>query len=107
VVDFLVKFGIDTGPDLTPENFGCGVASAGTKPRDCIADSYASALTNVQTADQIVSVKVCLLLRSEALDSSIVKPALVKDCSGTDINGTQNDKKLYRAFWTTILLKNR
>ncbi|AZP14491.1 hypothetical protein EJN92_08655 [Undibacterium parvum] len=107
VVDFLVKFGIDTGPALTPENFGCGIANAGTKPRDCIADSYVSTLPSGVSADQIVSVKVCLLLRSEALDSSVVKPALVKDCSGTDIANTQNDRKLYRAFWTTVLLKNR
>ncbi|WP_295763469.1 PilW family protein [Undibacterium sp.] len=107
VVDFLVKFGIDTGPALTPENFGCGIANAGTKLRDCIADSYVSTLPLGVNADQIVSVKVCLLLRSEAVDSSVMKPALVKNCSGTDIANTKDDRKLYRAFWTTILLKNR
>jgi type IV pilus assembly protein PilW len=107
VVDFLVKFGIDTGPALTPENFGCGIANAATKPRDCIADSYVSTLPSGVNADQIVSVKVCLLLRSEAVDSSVMKPALVKDCSGTEIANTKDDRKLYRAFWTTILLKNR
>lgn len=110
VVDFQVKFGIDTGPADTPANFGCGLESAGKKPRDCIADSYVTALPTspiVVTADQIMAVKICLLLRTEATDSGVVKPAVVKNCSGTDIADTRDDHKLYRVFRTTVLLKNR
>lgn len=107
VVDFGVKLGIDTGPSSTPENFGCGTATSGFKPRDCIADSYVDALPAGVNADQIVSARVCLLLRSEATDVSVRKPAAVKDCGGTDVSGSQTDQKLYRKFQTTVLLKNR
>lgn len=108
VVDFGVKFGIDTGPSNTPEDVGCGTASAGKKPRDCIVDSYVDTLTTgTHTTDQIMAVKVCLVLRSEMVDSSVVKPAAVKNCAGTDITSSQDDHKLYRAFRTTIVLKNR
>jgi type IV pilus assembly protein PilW len=107
VVDFAVAYGIDTGPAMTPANFGCGTEAAGNKPRDCIADSYATALPGVATDDQIVAVKVCLILSSEATDSSVIKPAAVKNCGGTDIGGSQANHKLYRTFRTTVLLKNR
>lgn len=107
VMDFGVTFGIDTGPANTPENFGCGTPAGGVKPRDCIADSYVSALPSGVTAEQIVSARVCLLLRSEATDSSVSKPDPVKDCSGADIPNSQTDQKLYRKFQTTVLLKNR
>lgn len=108
VVDFKMKLGIDTGPANTPENFGCGLPDgSGTKPRDCIADSYVSVLPVGVAADQIVAVKLCLLLRSEATDNAVAKAALVKDCSGVDIPNTKDDRKLYRAFRTTVLLKNR
>lgn len=107
VVDFGVTFGIDTGPANTPENFGCGTPTAGFKPRDCIADSYVSALTGGVLAEQIVSARICLLLRSEATDVSVRKPAAVKDCGGTDVSNSQSDQKMYRKFQTTVLLKNR
>jgi len=107
VVDFGVTFGIDTGPASTPEDFGCGTANAGVKPRDCIVDSYVSALTGGVNADQIVAARICLLLRSEAIDASVLKPGSVKDCSGNDVANSQNDHKLYRTFRTTVLLKNR
>lgn len=107
VVDFQVKFGIDTGPASTNANFGCGTTQGdGTKPRDCIADSYVTSIPSGVTADQIMAVKLCLLLRSEASDSTLVKATEVKNCSGTDIANTQNDHKLYRVFRTTVLLKN-
>ena len=106
VVDFGVKLGIDTGPANTPENLGCGTALAGVKPRDCIADVYQDSLASY-TAAQIVAARICLVLRSEAIDATVTKPAAVKDCAGTDISNSQNDHKLYRTFRTTVLLKNR
>lgn len=107
LVDLSVKFGIDTGPAATNENLGCGTSVALLKPRDCIVDSYVSALPGGVTADQIVAVKVCWMLRTEATDASIVKGANVSDCAGTAIANTQNDRKLYRTFNTTVLLRNR
>lgn len=107
VVDFQLKFGVDTGPAATPANFGCGLDSGGSKPRDCIADSYVSALPIGVLAEQIVAVKLCLLLRSEATDMGVVKSGQVKDCSGVDIANTRDDRKLYRVFRSTVLLKNR
>ena len=107
VIDFAVQLGIDTGPASVNENLGCGAAAAGLKPRDCIVDSYVSALPVGVTAEQIVAVKVCWMLRTEATDASIIKGANVKDCSNADIANTQNDHKLYRTFNTTVLLRNR
>jgi len=104
-VDFSVLLGIDTGP-VTPVNFGCGV-DTGTRPRDCIADKYAAALAGTEVAEQITSIRVCFVLRSEATDASVQKQGNVKNCSGVDIANSQNDNKLYRTFSTTILLKNR
>jgi type IV pilus assembly protein PilW len=107
LVDFSVKLGIDTGPSGTNENLGCGTAVASLKPRDCIADSYVSTLPGTATAEQIVSLKVCWILRSEATDASIVKGASATDCSNAAIANSQNDHKLYRTFSTTVLLRNR
>lgn len=107
VVDFGVTFGVDTGPTSTPENLGCGTAVTGFKPRDCIADKYADTLLSGETAAQIVSARICLLLRSQATDVSVQKPANVNNCGGTAITNTQNDQKLYRTLRTTVLLKNR
>lgn len=105
VMDFVVFLGIDTGP-VTPVNFGCG-PDTGTKPRDCIADAYSSALSVGQTDQQIVSARICLVLRTEASDGSVIKPAAVQNCSAGAIANSQNDNKLYRTYWTTVLLKNR
>jgi type IV pilus assembly protein PilW len=105
VVDFLVLLGIDTGP-VTPSSFGCGT-DTGTRPRDCITDKYAASLTGTEVAEQISSVRICVILRSEARDSSVIKQSNIKNCSSSDIVNTQSDGKLYREFWTTIQLRNR
>jgi hypothetical protein len=107
VVDFSVKLGVDTGPAGMNENLGCGTVSGGVKPRDCIADAYVSALPGGVTAAQIVAIKVCWMLRSEATDASITRNANVKDCSNADIANSSNDRKLYRTFHSTVLLRNR
>nr|WP_314899216.1 prepilin-type N-terminal cleavage/methylation domain-containing protein [uncultured Deefgea sp.] len=107
LIDFKIKYGIDTGPANTEGTYGCGTeAPDTTKPRDCVTDSYVSSLSGGVTADQVTSVKICLVLRSEKTDSSIVKSAVVKDCNNNDIASSQEDKKLYRTFRSTILLKN-
>jgi type IV pilus assembly protein PilW len=105
VMDFSVLLGVDTGP-ITNSNYGCG-ADTGTKPRDCIADKYVSALSGAEVASQIVSMRFCIVLRSQAIDAGISKPAAVKNCSGADIANSQSDLHLYRVYWTTVLLKNR
>jgi type IV pilus assembly protein PilW len=105
VVDFAVLMGVDTGP-TTDSNYGCGT-DTGTRPRDCIADKYVSALTGAEVPSQIVSVRFCVVLRSQAIDGAIQKPSEVKNCANSDIANTQSDLHLYRAYWTTVLLKNR
>ena len=107
LIDFKVQYGVDTGPAATEGIYGCGSeAGDGTKPRDCVTDSYVSSLPTGVTADQITSVKICLVLRSEKVDGSIIKSAAVKDCNNSDITASQDDKKLYRTFRSTISLKN-
>lgn len=103
LADFRIGYGIDTaathaGAALVATEYSCG-----TTNQDCVADSYVYGTT----ANTVVSVKFCFILRSEATDSSVTKTADVKRCDGTDIADTQNDHKLYRTFNTTVLLKNR
>ena len=105
VMDFNVQMGLDIGPS-TNQYLGCGATAGGVKPRDCIVDTYSDAL-GANTADQIVAIKVCWVLRSEATDASIVKAEAVKDCRGGDFAGSKDDRKLYRTFNTTVLLRNR
>ena len=99
VADFRVEYGVDTGPSTvaTP------TISCGNKTRDCVADSYATSLTSV---DNLVAVRVCLVLRTENTNSSLRNKASVSDCSGTAIANSQTDEKLYRTFNSTILLRN-
>ncbi len=107
VADFAVLLGIDTtGPAGVTPDYGCGVAVGGFSPRDCITDIYVAALPPLVTPNQVTAVRVCLVLRSEATDSSVVKPAPVQNCAGADIADSQNDRQLYRTFWTTVSLKN-
>lgn len=106
LVDFSLLYGTDTGPDTISE-FGCGADKSGSlKERDCVANEYLQA-TATANPTKIVAVKVCLVLKSEATDTSVVKEAAVKDCSDTNIAGSQTDNKLYRTFRSTILLRNR
>jgi type IV pilus assembly protein PilW len=104
-----VQFGIDTGPADTPADFGCGEVSGSVRPRDCIVDKYeyVDKLEAGVSSDQIKAVRVCLVLMSEAIDGSVVKPAAVRNCKDTaDIANSQDNGKLYRTFWTTVLMKN-
>jgi type IV pilus assembly protein PilW len=106
VVDFRVLLGVDTGPATTAD-YGCGVDAAGTKPRDCVIDKYVAALTGTETAEQIMAVRVCFVLRSQATDASITRSGNVTNCSGTAIANSQNDHKMYRLFNTTISMRNK
>ncbi|QNM95277.1 PilW family protein [Chitinimonas koreensis] len=110
VVDFRLQYGVDANDAVpaTPADYGCGATAANPtlRVRDCIADSYVSALTGGQTSDQIVSVRACIVLRSEQSDSRVVKRAAYNNCSGTAIANSQNDGRLYRTFNTTVLIKN-
>jgi type IV pilus assembly protein PilW len=116
VRDFKVWFGVDTNitPANIPADFGCGAATAVGRPRDCIADTYVRNLSELitpatptpATPDQIKTVRVCLVLRSEAIDGSVVRPTPYKDCDDANILESQTDRKLYRTFVTTVLMKN-
>lgn len=104
VIDVRFRYGIDTSysPNTLDTNYRCG-----TQNRDCVVDSYVTTLPGGVTAEQIVALKVCLILRTEMTDGGVSKASAMKDCSGSDIADSQNDKKLYRTFESTILLKNR
>ncbi len=106
LVDFRLDYGTDTGP-TTLSDFGCGAdVSASTKERDCVADTFVQA-TATANPTKVVAVKVCLVLRSEATDMSINRPAAVMDCSATGVTASTTDHKLYRTFRSTVLLRNR
>lgn len=70
------------------------------------ADAEFLALTPAQRWDKVVSVRVCLLMRSAGVvleQGNTPQPYL--DCSGTLQDAT--DGRLRRAFSTTVLLRNR
>jgi type IV pilus assembly protein PilW len=106
VADFQVLLGVDNGPSTTAD-YGCGTDTAGTKPRDCIVDTYKAALAVGETVDQIMAVRVCFVLRSQATDASFARSTAVSNCSGAGISGSLTDKKMYRLFNTTISMRNK
>lgn len=111
LVDFQLEYGSDTTSatltTTTPAAFGCGTVLAdGTRQGDCVADTYVLA-TAKATPLNIVAVRACLVLRTDTTDASIEKNANYLDCSGAAIANSQNDRKLYRTFRTTVLLRNR
>jgi Tfp pilus assembly protein PilW len=111
LVDFLLEYGSDTtsatATTTTPPAFGCGAILAdGTRQGDCVADTYALPTAQGNPLG-IVAVRACLVLRTDTTDASIDKSVTPVDCSGASIPNSQNDRKLYRTFRTTVLLRNR
>lgn len=112
LVDLQFKYGIDTndndagGNPSTLAEFGCGANLGNMKARDCVANSYVNQLDEANS-DQLVTVKICLVLRSEQTDRSQNKATAIKDCNNVDIVSSVTDQKLYRMFRTTIQLRNR
>lgn len=109
LVDFVVEYGVDSGPNTTPSQYGCGadVGTTAFKERDCVADAYPVAATALASMDKIVALRFCLVLRTEDTDVSVNKNAAYKDCSDVDIANSQTDHKLYRTFRTTVQVRNR
>lgn len=105
VMDFKVDYGVDKIAATNNSLFGCGT-KATNYPQDCVADSYAFS-DAAANPDKIVAVKICLILRTEKTDASANKKSAYKDCSGADISNSATDMKLYRTFYSTILLRNR
>lgn len=106
LVDFKLSYGLDNGPE-TIAAIGCGAASAtdSTKTvRDCVADTYADLTNAVAKPDQVVSVRVCLVLRTDASDAALAG-STYSNCDGGSSNAADN--RLYRTFRSTILLRNR
>ncbi|WP_043650314.1 PilW family protein [Chitinilyticum litopenaei] len=112
VVDFRLSYGVDDadndagGNPRTPAEYGCGADLGAMRARDCVANRFVDTLAGI-SADQLVAVKVCLVLRSEKTDRTLIKAAGVSNCSNAEISGSQDDQKLYRMFQTTVLLRNR
>jgi type IV pilus assembly protein PilW len=53
----------------------------------------------------VVAVRVCLLVRST--DAILDSPTAYRDCTGTVTTPGAGDRRIYRAFTSTILLNNR
>lgn len=81
-----------------------GVASA-TAPDRVV--TYVAATTIGETPplnwDRVLSVRICVVVRSEREVNEFVSPYF--DCAGTSV--TPTDRRMYRAFTTTIVLPNR
>lgn len=105
LVDFKLEYGTDTTPS-TIADYGCGTLTGTQRDGDCVVDQYTQAQATA-TPSKIAAVRVCLVLRTEAVDSSASKASNVMNCSNTAIANSQTDNKLYRTFRTTIQLRNR
>ncbi|PHV11441.1 PilW family protein [Chitinimonas sp. BJB300] len=127
VEDVVFSYGIDEGvptsfPVTTPPTtriedvFLCKKSPTLALQRDCVADKYVNAPTAAQMAD-IVSVRVCILLRSTLAQNEIlVKATPDKKCStydsagdevpGASVDATAAQRYYYRKFTTTIALQN-
>ncbi|MEC5387362.1 PilW family protein [Uliginosibacterium sp. H3] len=99
LISGVFEYGSDTSSVTTDSEFQCGSTT-----RDCVADSYSTTPT---TPELVVAVRVCFVLRSEAVDAGVVQSAATKDCAGSNISGSDTDHKLYRTFRSTILVRNR
>jgi hypothetical protein len=125
VADLSFSYGIDTGPPpagdfVSPakmeEVFLCKKDPLPAKQRDCVADKYVSNPIPVEIED-IVSVRVCLLLKSPLVQNEKVTKAVPDTkCStytdtggvtaGAEITALDSEKYLDRKFTTTIMLRN-
>lgn len=103
LVSFSVQYGIDTAaPSGTAAAYLCATSPVN---RDCVADSYT---TTVTTINQIVAVRICMVLRTTEVDASVTRASAYKACDGTtNIIGSDSDHRLYRTFNSTILIRNR
>lgn len=127
VMDFVLEYGTDmatvadtgvineaavvTNPSeqLTPSAYGCGatsLASTDFNVRDCVADTYSLAIAQANP-DNIVTVRVCLVLRTQETDNSVAKAADYPNCANVGIPNSAADRHLYRTFRSTIQVKNR
>ena len=78
-----------------------GVAS-GALPNQAVKYVTASSM-NQTDFDRTVSVRICVVVRSS--DEVLDQKADYLDCAGSET--TPADKRLYRAFTTTVVLQNR
>lgn len=80
---------------------------SGTVPRGTVATRYlrANQIGDMNNAnwDQVVSVRLCLVIQSR--EPILDVPAPFFDCNGVSTPTT--DRRLYRAFSTTVVLNNR
>ncbi|MGQ5525009.1 PilW family protein [Chitinimonas sp. PSY-7] len=107
VEDLQFSYGIDNGPPPAPTKvedvFLCKLLP---DARDCVADTYVSAPTVAQQKD-IVSVRVCLLLRSFLAQNQDLDIAVPETkCDGSALTNPDYKKYFYRKFTTTVVLRN-
>ena len=100
--------------------FNYGLVNKSNSPRDTPTPSVAGYVTADQVNNdnrldplaidvrwsKVVSVQVCVLVRSEALVVSNTASASYLKCDGTR-NDTPPDLRLRRAYYTTVVLRNR
>ena len=80
---------------------------AGYLPASSFADATVVTLANAEDRwDQVVTVRICVIVRSEGLVASDSVAARYLNCAGTMVTNPP-DLRLRRAYTTTVVLKNR
>lgn len=98
----------DSGHQPLVENivgleFEYGIANPATKGR-VVRYHAASGMKN-EDWPNVVAVRACVVVQSA--DNVMDEPTAYYDCSGTKITPSTGDRKMYRAFHSTVVLHNR
>ncbi|WP_374318368.1 PilW family protein [Aquabacterium sp.] len=102
VVDMQITYGVADTTTVGSTTVTGGVAKRYMSATDII-DTASVAPTTAAKWGQVTSVRICIVVRSE--DQILDSAASYYNCAGTAT--TPADKRLYRAFTTTVTLQNR
>lgn len=100
VEDLQLRFGVAGTESVTPSGGGSPVPVPGKR---VIVYANADDLTTVDDWDRVLTVRVCIVLRSE--DEVLDAATPYRNCAGTMT--TPGDRRARRAFTSTIVLNNR
>lgn len=103
IEDLQLLYGATSSVDLTPTSTVAGYISA-SDVNGLTAYIPATILNNPW--ERVVSVRICIIVRSEEQIAPSAESAQYTDCDG-DLVTTPPDLRLRRAFSTTVVLRNR
>jgi type IV pilus assembly protein PilW len=103
IVDMRILYGLSKTESIDPLHSGTPTDVAGRTPQQYVDAASVTAWNNV------VAVRVCIVVRSESEVMDVATPYYGCDAvdATTPAATTPTDRRLYRAFSTTIMVQNR